>query len=196
GVPGFSIARTVIAVLAFAIGSAAGGQLSRRWRRQPFIWMRRATGIEIALLLLALLASVGLETGIHTPDQFQRLAVVALLGFTMGMRNATVRRLGFSDVPTTVLTSTITDLASQSRFGGGERRRQKRRAAAIAAMTAGALVGALLVRHADPHWALVVAIGLLVAGAVQQAVTARRYPHSSYPPAAPSNGPSAATNAA
>lgn len=182
GVPGFSIARTVISVVAFGFGSAAAGRLSRHWRRQPFIWLRRATAIEIGLLALAALASLGLATGVHTPDEVQRFLVIAFLAFAMGMRNATVRRLGFSDVPTTVLTSTITDFASDSRLGGGERRRQGRRAAAIVAMTVGALTGALLVRHVDPHAALLVAVALLLLAAAQQAVVARRHPNSSYRP--------------
>ncbi len=176
GVPGFSISRTLTAVAAFALGSALAGRLSRHWRRHPFIWMRRTTAIEIVLLTVAALGSIGLVAGIDVDDEPRRYAVIAVLALAMGMRNGTVRRLGFTDVPTTVLTSTITDLASDSRLGGGERRRQGRRATAIAAMTLGAVIGALLVREVDPLVGFAAAIALLVAAATHQATTARRYP--------------------
>ncbi|MDO9356482.1 MAG: YoaK family protein [Solirubrobacteraceae bacterium] len=179
GVPGFSITRTCVAVAGFATGSAISGRLSRRWRRHPFIWVRRATAIEIVLLALAALGSIGLATGIDVDDEPQRYAVIGLLAIAMGMRNATMRRLGFTDVPTTVLTSTITDFASDSRFGGGEQRRQGRRAAAIVAMATGALVGALLVRHVDAQAGFAMAIGLLLVAAAHQALIARRHPRDS-----------------
>lgn len=176
GVPGFSISRTLVAVVAFALGGALAGRLSRHWRRHPFVWMRRATAIEIGLLGLVTVASLGLTTGVQVDDEPQRYAVIALLALSMGMRNATVRRLGFSDVPTTVLTSTISDLAADSRLGGGERRRQGRRVLAILAMGIGAAIGAVLVREVDPRAALLAAIALLLAAAVHQASIARRHP--------------------
>jgi uncharacterized membrane protein YoaK (UPF0700 family) len=181
GVPGFSISRTLTAVIGFGIGSVIAGRLSRHWRRHPFIWMRRTIGIEIALLVLVGLGTIGLTLGLHVPNELQRYLVVALLALTMGLRNATIRRLGFTDVPTTVLTSTISDLAADSRLGGGERRRQGRRAAAIVLMGAGAALGAILVRDVDPHAGLGAALALLTAAAAQQAVIAHRHPDSMLP---------------
>jgi uncharacterized membrane protein YoaK (UPF0700 family) len=179
GVPGFSISRTCTAVAGFAIGGAIAGRLSRRWGRHPFVWVRRATAIEIVLVSIAAVASIGLTTGIEVDDEPQRYAVITVLALAMGMRNATIRRLGFTDVPTTVLTSTISDLASDSRLGGGERRRQGRRAAAIAAMAIGALIGALLVQHADVHAGFATAIAFLAMAAAHQARIARRHPRGS-----------------
>lgn len=179
GVPGFSVTRTVTAVAGFALGSAIAGRLSRHWRRHPFIWVRRATAIEIVLLSIAAVGTIGLAAGVKVDDEPQRYAVIAVLALAMGMRNATIRRLGFTDVPTTVLTSTISDFASDSRLGGGERRRQGRRAAAIVAMGAGALIGAVLVREVDEQAGFATAIALLLAAAGHQAVIARRYPRGS-----------------
>lgn len=142
----FSISRSLLALVLFALGSAAAGRLSRTWHHTPFIWFRRVTGIEIVLIAVTAVLMLGLETGIDTPDEPRRYLAIAVLSFAMGLRNATVRRLGFTDVPTTVLTSTITDLSSDSRLGGGERRREWVRLSAIAAMILGAFVGALLVQ--------------------------------------------------
>ena len=185
GVPGFSVSRTMTAVAGFALGSAMAGRLSRRWRRHPFIWVRRTTAVEIVLVTVAAVGSIGLAAGIDVDDEPQRYAVIAVLALAMGMRNATFRRLGFTDVPTTVLTSTITDLASDSRVGGGERRRQGRRAAAIVAMAAGALIGALLVREIDTLAGFAAALTLLLVAAGHQALIARRHPRGSRAAAPP-----------
>lgn len=142
----FSFSRAFLALLFFAVGSAVAGRLSRTWHQVPFIWFRRVTLIEICLLLLTGGLLIGLESGIDTPDEPRRYLAIATLSLAMGLRNATVRRLGFTDVPTTVVTSTITDVASDSWFGGGERRRERVRLAAIAAMVLGAAAGAALIR--------------------------------------------------
>jgi uncharacterized membrane protein YoaK (UPF0700 family) len=67
----------------------------------------------------------------------------------MGVRNATVRRLGVPDLTTTVLTMTLTGLASDSRAGGGSGWHTCRRASSVLAMLAGATLGAWLVIHRD-----------------------------------------------
>ena len=46
------------------------------------------------------------------------LVVVGLLAVAMGMRTATVRRLGIADVSTTVLTSTLAGLAADTLLSG------------------------------------------------------------------------------
>ena len=49
---------------------------------------------------------------------FGDMLIVGLLAVAMGMRTVTVRRLGISDVSTTVLTSTLASLASDTLFRG------------------------------------------------------------------------------
>jgi uncharacterized membrane protein YoaK (UPF0700 family) len=72
--------------------------------------------------------------------------VIALLAFAMGVRNATVRRIGVPDLTTTVLTMTLTGLAADSPPAGGSGKGSARRTAAVAAMFGGALAGALMVK--------------------------------------------------
>jgi uncharacterized membrane protein YoaK (UPF0700 family) len=67
-----------------------------------------------------------------------------LLASAMGVRNAVVRRIGVPDLTTTVLTMTLTGLASEATQPGG--RGSLRRSSAVVAMLAGALAGALLLR--------------------------------------------------
>lgn len=79
--------------------------------------------------------------------------VIALLALAMGIRNATVRKIGFPDLTTTVLTMTITGLASEP-FSRETMSAHLRRLAAVATMLIGALIGALLVKSnlAAPLW--------------------------------------------
>jgi uncharacterized membrane protein YoaK (UPF0700 family) len=72
--------------------------------------------------------------------------VIALLAVAMGVRNATVRKLGVPDLTTTVLTMTLTGLSSELTKPGGSRTAAVRRVAAVVTMLAGAVVGALLVK--------------------------------------------------
>jgi len=72
--------------------------------------------------------------------------VTALLALAMGVRNATVRRLGVPDLTTTVLTMTLTGLAADSRIAGGSGEGSLRRIAAVLAMLSGAVAGALLLK--------------------------------------------------
>jgi uncharacterized membrane protein YoaK (UPF0700 family) len=65
----------------------------------------------------------------------------------MGLRNATVRKLGVPDLTTTVLTMTLTGLASDTASGDDSGHRSPRRTAAVLAMPAGATLGAWLVIH-------------------------------------------------
>lgn len=174
----FSVSRSLLALVLFALGSAAAGRLARTWHHTPFIWFRRITVLELGLIGLTALLMIGLETGIVTPDEPRRYLAIAVLSFAMGLRNATVRRLGFSDVPTTVLTSTITDVSSDSRLGGGERRRERVRLAAIALMIAGAFVGAVLVREVGAIAALIVGLGVLLGVAAHQTWIALTVPRS------------------
>jgi uncharacterized membrane protein YoaK (UPF0700 family) len=69
-----------------------------------------------------------------------------MLALAMGARNATVRRIAVPDLTTTVLTMTLTGLAADSPLFGGSGTGSTRRTAAVAAMLAGALAGALLLK--------------------------------------------------
>ncbi|MER7185540.1 DUF1275 family protein, partial [Streptomyces hyaluromycini] len=90
-----------------------------------------------------------------------RYVLIALTAFAMGLRNANVRKLGVPDLTaTTVLTTTLTGLVSESRLGDGTSPRSPRRAAAVAALFAGAALGAWLIRDHSPGVPLLVAAAM------------------------------------
>ena len=85
--------------------------------------------------------------------------MIGLLALAMGVRNATVRRIGVPDLTTTVLTLTLTGLAADLRHLRTNRSAATRRLLAVVAMLSGALVGALLLKT-DPAWVLALAAAL------------------------------------
>jgi uncharacterized membrane protein YoaK (UPF0700 family) len=75
-----------------------------------------------------------------------QLLVTGMLAFAMGLQAATARHLAVKDVTTVVVTSTITSLAADARFGRGTGANAPRRILAIGLIGAGACVGALLLQ--------------------------------------------------
>jgi uncharacterized membrane protein YoaK (UPF0700 family) len=112
--------------------------------------------------------AIGVAPGALSGD-----VVIALLALAMGIRNATVRRLAVPDLTTTVLTMTLTGLAADSKPAGGSGKGSARRIAAVAAMLAGAVVGALLLK-ASTVLPLVVASGLALVTWLVYVPAARR----------------------
>lgn len=80
----------------------------------------------------------------------------------MGLQNATVRRIAVPDMTTTVLTLTLTGIASDSRLAGGTNPRLGRRVTSVALMLGGAALGALLETR-NLAWALLPPAALVVA---------------------------------
>ena len=99
--------------------------------------------------------------------------VIALLAFAMGVRNATVRRIGVPDLTTTVLTMTLTGLAADSPLAAGAGKGSVRRIAAVLAMFSGALAGALLLKT-SLVLPLIAAAGLALATWLVYVPAARR----------------------
>ncbi|MEU1655074.1 YoaK family protein [Streptomyces griseofuscus] len=143
GAPGFSVPRTATSLCCFLLGAVAGGRVATRFgggsRRR---WARLTLAAEAVLVGLSAAAAFG------WPDRTGTVyALIALTAFAMGVRNATVRKLGVPDLTTTVLTMTLTGLAADSRLGNGTGHRSPRRTASVVAMLGGAFLGAWLVLH-------------------------------------------------
>jgi len=143
GAPGFSAPHTVTSLGFFVLGAVVGGRIAVRLGGGS-----RRTWARLTLAAEAVLLGASAAVAFAAPDATATVyALIAVTAFAMGLRNATVRRLGIPDLTTTVLTMTLTGLAADSRAGGGPATRSPRRTAAVAAMLAGAAVGAWLVVH-------------------------------------------------
>jgi len=141
GAEGFHAWHYVVALGAFMLGAVLAGRMWRSNHAERLSPMLvRAAAIESALLFLA--GALALHNAQAVAALWQTLAVVALAAGAMGFRNAVVRQLKVPDLTTTVLTLTITGIASDSRLASGTGPNLAARLGAVASIFAGALVGA------------------------------------------------------
>jgi len=162
GAPGFSMGASLCALAAFVVGAVAGGRLARRVQPLRNLLLV-AMVIEVACTgVAAIVAGMVPAVGSGWP----RYTIIALLAVAVGQRNAAVRRLGVPDMSTTVLTTALTGLVSNSSLAGGTNPHAGRARTTILCMFGGALVGAVLLLHAGATWTLGVAAGIVAVTAV------------------------------
>jgi uncharacterized membrane protein YoaK (UPF0700 family) len=147
GATGLSAARSGVSLLAFMAGALFGGMINVRhsdWTQMRLL--KRAIVIEAALLLVAtsFAASARIKTEISPSLTY---GLIVLLALAMGVRNAVVRKLAVPDLTTTVLTLTVTGIASDSSLAGGANQRWRTRVTAVITMFAGAATGAMFLRY-------------------------------------------------
>jgi uncharacterized membrane protein YoaK (UPF0700 family) len=143
GSRGLPVLAPLLSLGSFLLGAVAGGLIAKRIGDRHRRHIAFALVIEFSLIAVAA-ASAAVVT-VH-PDTVSGDVVITLLALAMGVRNATVRRVGVPDLTTTVLTLTLTGLAADSPLAGGSGTGSTRRTAAVLEMLAGALCGALLLK--------------------------------------------------
>jgi uncharacterized membrane protein YoaK (UPF0700 family) len=164
GAPGFSLSASLSALAGFLAGAFLAGRLvARKLLRRNLFALSSVTELALFVAALILLAA---DHG--RPNQTVRAVVAAVLAIALGLQNGAVRHLAVPDLTTTVLTMTLTGLAADSTGHPAI----GRRILAVSAMFLGGLVGALLVLHDGPQWAMALAVALtvLVAGGALLAV--------------------------
>ncbi|MFD5541672.1 YoaK family protein [Streptomyces sp. NPDC127079] len=144
GAPGFSVPHSATSLACFVVGATVGGRVAGRFGGGS----RRTWTRVILVAEAALLAGSAVLAFVRPPSAATTYSLIALTAFAMGLRNANVRKLGVPDLTaTTVVTTTLTGLVSESRFGDATSSRSRRRAAAVLALVGGAVLGAWLVLH-------------------------------------------------
>ena len=180
GAPGFSITASVTALASFFAGALIGGRLASRHSEHRGRLHSSAAATQALFLgasvVLAALSSSPVAAGF-------RYALIVGLGTAMGIQNAAARKLAVPDLTTTVLTLTITGIAADSTLAGGPGSKAGSRLTAVATMLAGALIGALLVRHAPIWYPLAIALVTIVSGALASHILGRGDPAWVHAPA-------------
>src|SRR3989440_670515 len=143
GSGGPPVVAPLVSLGSFLLGAAGGGVLANRIGDRHAQHIARALAVEVSLIGVAAVLAAVVDI---RPNAVSGDIVIALLAFAMGVRNATVRRIGVPDLTTTVLTMTLTGLAAESPLAGGSGQGSVRRIAAVVAMFTGALAGALLLK--------------------------------------------------
>jgi uncharacterized membrane protein YoaK (UPF0700 family) len=173
GAPGFSITASATALASFFAGALIGGRLSSRYSGHR----GRLHSSAAATQSLFLAASVILAALSGTPMMAgYRYPLIVVLGAAMGIQNAAARKIAVPDLTTTVLTLTITGIAADSALAGGPGSKAGGRLVAVATMLAGALIGAVLVRHAPICYPLAIAFVVIAVGAVTSRILGRPDP--------------------
>jgi uncharacterized membrane protein YoaK (UPF0700 family) len=133
----------LVSLAGFLAGAGGGGALAGRLGTRRKKHIGAALAIEVILIASAtmLAALVKIHVGAASG-----LAVIVLLALAMGVRNATMRRVGVVDLTTTVLTGTLTNLAAGLPMFGGSGDATVRRLLTVLALLLGALSGALLLQ--------------------------------------------------
>ncbi len=161
GAPGFSISASLVALGAFVLGALVGGRAGSGLEHHRGHLLTAATSFQVVLLGVSVI--VAAASGDPVGGAY-RYALIVLLGISMGIQNATARKLAVPDLTTTVLTLTITGIAADSAIAGGAGSAAGRRLVAVSAMFVGALVGAALALHV--HVVAPLAAALVVTAAV------------------------------
>jgi uncharacterized membrane protein YoaK (UPF0700 family) len=162
GVAGFGAADSLVAIAAFGLGAIVAARLVSRFAtKRPRLLAATVAGQAVLLAVAVVLAAAG---GSPVPSGY-RYVLIVLLATSMGMQNASVRKLAVPDLTTTVLT--LTGVAADLRHIRANRSPLVRRLSAVLAMLIGAVIGALLLKS-DPAWVLALA-------AVLAAVAGTRY---------------------
>src|SRR3954466_12523107 len=118
GGSGLPVLGPALALLGFMLGAAVGG---RTLRYAGPAWSPRTTLLfrAVAVLMLAL-AGVLFAAG-DDPTHALMVTVTTLAAVATGVRAAAARHVAVKDVPTVVVTSTLTGLAADSVLGSGKR---------------------------------------------------------------------------
>jgi uncharacterized membrane protein YoaK (UPF0700 family) len=161
GANGFSIPASLVALGSFVVGALIGGKVGSWLGGHRGRLLAAATSFQA--LLLGASVVVAAASGEPVTSGY-RYALIVLLAISMGIQNATARKLAVPDLTTTVLTLTITGVAADSAIAGGTGSAAGRRLVAVAAMLVGALVGAALALHV--HIAAPLVIALIVTAGV------------------------------
>src|SRR5690242_13150592 len=118
GAPGISVERSLTSLAAFFLGAIIGGRIAAALAPvSSQKWTTAAFGTQAILLLGATLVSMHYRPS--AADSIPLYMLIVLMALAMGIRNATVRRIGVEDLTAMVLTTTITGLAAESSLAGG-----------------------------------------------------------------------------
>jgi uncharacterized membrane protein YoaK (UPF0700 family) len=142
GAGGLSAITSLVAIGSFLVGAALSGYLGARNAGHRGRLLRAASVVQFTLILAATVVALAVGEPL---DSGTRYALLVPLALAMGVQNAAAQRLAVPELTTTVLTRTLTGLASEASFLGGPGTKSGRRGLAVGAMLLGAIAGAALV---------------------------------------------------
>ncbi len=170
GAGGLSAISSIVALCSFLLGAAAGGRLGAVSSEHRGRVLRATSFAQVLLTLLALVVAVAVGEPLSSAARY---ALIVPLALAMGLQNAAAQRLAVPELTTTVLTKTLTGIASEASLAGGPGSQLGRRLVAVAAMLLGALAGGLLALDVSVAAALALASAIVLAVALAAHVLSR-----------------------
>jgi uncharacterized membrane protein YoaK (UPF0700 family) len=156
GAGGLSAWTSLVALASFLVGASAGARLSALNADHRGRLLRGTAAAQIVLMTLALIVALLAREPLSSPVRY---ALVVPLALAMGVQNAAATSLSVPELTTTVLTKTLTGIASEAGAGGSK---LGRRLVSVGAMLLGALAGGLLVLHVAVAAALALACAIVL----------------------------------
>lgn len=152
----------LIALVGFLLGALIAARVLRGRNHSSRLPHANLVVLACGAALTIALAAFWLAVG--ELSESTMLPVTAILAVVMGAQAASVRATGISDVSTIVVTSTLANLAIDSKLAGGGGEKWRRRVLAVVAMGGGGALGAVIIRFTGHG-----AIPLLCAGGLMLA---------------------------
>lgn len=157
---GFVWWTSALTLVCFAFGAFIGGRIIRRFGEHRARHLLISSIVQAAFILAAL---IGLYLLNHYSAE-PALGMGSMRASSQPSLNfPTARRLAVPDLPTTVLTMTVTGIVADTSAHGHEMSKLGRRAVAVLAMFLGALTGAALQSKGHEDIILMVALACLLA---------------------------------
>jgi uncharacterized membrane protein YoaK (UPF0700 family) len=160
GAGGLSAITSLVAIGSFLVGAALSGYLGARNAKHRGRLLRAACILQFTLILAATIVALAVGEPLTSGTRYALLVPLAL---AMGVQNAAAQRLAVPELTTTVLTRTLTGLASEAGFLGGPGAKSGRRLLAVSAMLLGAIAGAALVLKVSIAAPLALAAAIVLA---------------------------------
>jgi uncharacterized membrane protein YoaK (UPF0700 family) len=162
GVDDIPLLNNALALVGFMVGAALGARSLKHLKAGSFA---RTSGFILALgSVITLIVSISWWQ-VDSLNSSGQITITTILAMLMGAQVAAVKPIGNSDITTVVVTSTIANLARESRLAGGKQAFHvwRDRLGAIVAMGLGATFGAALVTASGGPAALILAICVMSA---------------------------------
>ncbi|PLS31526.1 hypothetical protein Uis1B_0661 [Bifidobacterium margollesii] len=145
---------------AFVAAALIGIYLLNRFAPEPAMG-GAGTGAAVAQAVRDTGPSLNFPTASHV--DLHVITLIVLLAPAMGIQNSTARKLSVPDMPTTVLTMTLTGIVADTSAHGHEQSKLGRRALVLTALAIGALIGALLQTRGHEDVILMIMLACLLA---------------------------------
>lgn len=174
GTDDIPLLNNVLALTGFMLGAVLGARALKHLEVSSFA---RSSGIVLAISVITTVAISLVWWQASSLTLTGQVVITTVLAALMGAQVAAVKPIGNSDITTVVVTSTIANLARESRLAGSSQAPHvwRNRLGAIVAMGLGATLGSALISLSGGPAALLLAVGVNIFAGTALVIGARKH---------------------